>query len=72
MYAAAKQAADGGLTLTEILVGIPHDFAAVVVYLMLALFLFFIWHGSRSGTARSGAGQARASGAPADAAERDR
>jgi hypothetical protein len=35
------------LTMEEILVGIPHDFAALVVYLLLALFVGFIWYGSR-------------------------
>ncbi len=35
------------LTLEEIITDIPHDFAALVVYLMLALFVGFIWYGSR-------------------------
>lgn len=51
MYALALQATNDGLTLTEVLVDIPHDFGALVVYLMLGLFVFFIWYGSRSGVA---------------------
>ncbi len=36
------------LTLYEVLADIPHDFAALVVYAILALFVGFIWYGSRS------------------------
>ncbi|CAN5439331.1 hypothetical protein BH24GEM3_BH24GEM3_18710 [soil metagenome] len=40
------------LTSEEIVTDIPHDAAAVVVYLLLALFIGFIWYGSRPGSAR--------------------
>ncbi len=36
------------LTLQEVLTDIPHDPAAFVVYLLLALFIGFIWYGSRA------------------------
>lgn len=36
------------LTLWEVLVDIPHDVPALVVYLLLGLFVFGIWYGSRS------------------------
>lgn len=42
------------LTLEEIITDIPHDGAAFVVYLMLALFIGFIWYGSRPGASRRG------------------
>ncbi len=35
------------LTLEEVLTDIPHDFAALIVYLLLGLFVGFIWYGSR-------------------------
>ncbi len=38
------------LTLKDIVTDIPHDAAAVVVYLLLALFIGFIWYGSRPGS----------------------
>jgi hypothetical protein len=41
------------LTLREIVADVPHDFAALVTYAVLALFVAGIWYGSR-GT--SGAG----------------
>ena len=39
---------DDGLTLREIIQNIPHDGAAVVVYVLLAIFIGFIWMGSRN------------------------
>jgi hypothetical protein len=47
MFAFAMQFANEGLTLREIIADIPHDFAALVVYVVLGLFVFFIWVGSR-------------------------
>ena len=38
---------DGGLTLREIVQNIPHDAAAVVVYVLIAVFAGFIWMGTR-------------------------
>jgi hypothetical protein len=56
MYALALQAVDNGLTLKEIVVDIPHDMAAFVVYAMLGIFVFFIWFASKpSVVARYGA-----------------
>lgn len=37
------------LTMRDIVAEIPHDAAAIVVYVMLALFIGFIWTGSRGG-----------------------
>ncbi len=39
------------LTLTDLAADIPHDASAFVVYLLLALFVGFIWYGSRSKSA---------------------
>jgi hypothetical protein len=36
-----------GLTLREVVSGIPHDGPAIVVYAMLIVFVGFIWMGSR-------------------------
>ena len=36
-----------GLTLREVVNGIPHDGPAILVYAMLAAFIGFIWVGSR-------------------------
>ncbi|HSK18622.1 MAG TPA: hypothetical protein VK912_05745 [Longimicrobiales bacterium] len=36
-----------GLTLNEVVNGIPHDGPAIVVYAMLLVFVGFIWRGSR-------------------------
>lgn len=36
-----------GLTLREVVSGIPHDGPAIVVYAMLIVFVGFIWLGSR-------------------------
>lgn len=33
------------LTLHEVLADVPHDAGAIVVYLMMALFVGFIWLG---------------------------
>ncbi|MEX2608805.1 MAG: hypothetical protein WEA24_02580 [Gemmatimonadota bacterium] len=37
-----------GLTVGYMLRNIPHDPAAFVVYALLAVFVGFIWHGSRN------------------------
>lgn len=50
---------DDGLTFREVIQNIPHDGPAVVIYLMLALFAWFIWWGNRnsgSGTPSDGTG----------------
>jgi hypothetical protein len=49
MFALALQSNDDGLTLHELIADIPHDVPALVVYIMVAVFLFLIWYGSRSG-----------------------
>jgi hypothetical protein len=36
------------LTFREVIGGLPHDAGAVVTYVLVALFIGFIWHGSRS------------------------
>jgi len=40
------------LTLREVIGDLPHDPGAIVAYLLLALFVGFVWQGSR----RSGTG----------------
>jgi hypothetical protein len=47
---------DDGLTLREVLADIPHDLPAMVVYVLIALFVGFIWWGSRGGNTRTAAG----------------
>lgn len=42
------QSAGGGLTLSEVLSDIPHDPAAIVVYLMLAGSVLLIWRSGRT------------------------
>ena len=37
-----------GLTLSEMLRDIPHDAPALVVYVLIAGFIFMIWRGNRS------------------------
>ena len=44
------------LTLRDVVTGIPHDVGAVIVYIILGLFLFGVWRGSKSGRAEVGAG----------------
>jgi hypothetical protein len=40
---------DDGLTLREVISDIPHDLPALVVYVIIAVFVGFIWWGSRGG-----------------------
>jgi hypothetical protein len=47
MFAIAAAVQSDGLTLDEIISGIPHDGPAIVVYIMLVAFGGFIWMGSR-------------------------
>lgn len=47
MYAFIMQAADTGLTLKEVILNIPHDAGAAVVYVLMGLFVFFTWWGSQ-------------------------
>jgi hypothetical protein len=42
--------ADDGLTLSEVVRDIPHDGPSIVVYVLVAMFLLFIWWGSRKKT----------------------
>ncbi|HUH11596.1 MAG TPA: hypothetical protein VMK65_00745, partial [Longimicrobiales bacterium] len=45
---AAVQAASSGLTLREVFADIPHDAAAIVVYLMLGAFIVLIARAGRA------------------------
>lgn len=36
------------LTFREVISNIPHDVGALLIYLFIALFVAFVWHGSRS------------------------
>jgi uncharacterized protein (TIGR03382 family) len=47
MHAIVAVIQDSGLTFGEVVRGIPHDAASVVVYAMLLVFCAFIWLGSR-------------------------
>ena len=49
MFALALQVGNDGLTLTEIIADVPHDFGALIVYLMFGLLVWFIWWGSKPG-----------------------
>ena len=51
-----------GLTLREVIADIPHDVPAMVVYVLIALFVGFIWWGSRGGDAGPAAGGPTSSG----------
>lgn len=42
---------DEGLTFGEVISNIPHDAAAIVIYVLIAVFIGFIWRGSRSSNA---------------------
>jgi hypothetical protein len=44
------------LTFRDVVTDIPHDTPALVVYLLLGLFIAGIWYGSRTRSAREGAG----------------
>jgi hypothetical protein len=48
MFAFAFLAASGTLTLRQVVTDIPHDLAALVVYLMFAAFIGLTWLGSRA------------------------
>lgn len=50
MFAIASAIQSDGLTVDEVISGIPHDGPAIVVYLMLIVFVGFIWAGSRKKT----------------------
>ena len=41
------QQAEQGLTLQKIISDIPHDAGAIIVYVVLALFIGFVWYGNR-------------------------
>jgi hypothetical protein len=47
-----------GLTLREVIWDIPHDASAMVVYAIIAVFVGFIWLGSRGGTTDAATGGA--------------
>jgi hypothetical protein len=48
MFAIMQQVRTGtGLTLEQVIRELPHDAGAIVVYVLLAVFLVFIWLGSR-------------------------
>lgn len=51
---AAVDPSDGGLTLREIAADIPHDAAAVVVYLLLGFSIWLVWWGHRHSGPRRG------------------
>lgn len=47
MFAIAMAMQDDGLTFREVVQNLPHDGPALLVYVLVALFIGFIWHGSR-------------------------
>lgn len=50
MFIMASVIQDDGLTFNEVLQNLPHDPAALVVYVLLLAFVGMIWHGSRQKT----------------------
>jgi hypothetical protein len=42
------------LSFRDVVTGIPHDAGALVAYVILGLFVFGIWRGSRPGGAKEG------------------
>lgn len=56
MFIFAMMIQDDGLTLREVIADIPHDVPAMVVYVLIAVFVGFIWWGSRGGDAGPAAG----------------
>ena len=49
MFDIALLLQEDGLTLKRVLSDIPHDASALVVYVLLAAFVYLIWRGSRPG-----------------------
>ncbi|MGH7449123.1 MAG: hypothetical protein ACRELT_16240 [Longimicrobiales bacterium] len=47
MFSVAALVQGDGLTIGEVVRGIPHDGPAIVIYVMILVFAGFIWHGSR-------------------------
>jgi hypothetical protein len=39
---------DSGVSVGRILSGIPHDFEAFIVYVLIGASLYFVWRGSRA------------------------
>ncbi len=35
------------LTLAEVVADLPHDLAALIAYVILGLFVYFVWYGSK-------------------------
>ena len=54
LLASALLMQEGGLTLRKVIADIPHDLPALVVYVLLAGFVFMIWRGSRKGKPKGG------------------
>lgn len=50
MYTVIAAVQQDGLTWREVVANLPHDGPALVVYVLVALFIGFIWHGSRKPT----------------------
>jgi hypothetical protein len=48
MFSLAAVIQNDGLTVGEVIRNMPHDAAAVFVYLLIGVFVYFIWKGSRS------------------------
>jgi hypothetical protein len=46
MYASLVMQGDH-LSALEVLQSVPHDAAAIFVYLVIGMFVFLIWYGSR-------------------------
>lgn len=47
------------LTPLEVVRDVPHDFAALVTYALLALFVGFVWMGNRRGSETHSTGSSR-------------
>jgi hypothetical protein len=56
------------LTLAEVIGDLPHDAGAILVYVLLALFIGSIWHGSRRKSAGASASSLSVGASPAASA----
>lgn len=62
MSIVAMMIQDNGLTLREVISDIPHDGPAMIVYVLIAIFVGFIWWGSRGDAGPTAGGPTSPSG----------
>lgn len=64
MYAPAVLVQEDGLTIGEVIADIPHDAAAVFLYLLMAASIILIWRGHRAARRNDAAGRSIPGSAP--------